>query len=115
MSEDAFKLEERIEHEAARGHHAAMADNVEQRRLERLMVRQEAELIAIGHGRLDRQPLQIYIQDVGLSGMGFICSKDLELNSLWHLSVVQHGHILSEQTIIIRHCQKLGEDKFIVG
>ena len=96
-------------------HSPAIAENVEHRQFARLSVRQEAELVGVGCGRVDRRPLQVYIQDVGLGGIGFVCSEALEPNSLWRISVVQRGYILSEQTIIVRHCQAEGTDRFIVG
>ena len=57
---------------------------------------------AARHAKTDHT-VEAHLRDVGRGGMAFVCSEPLPDQSLWTASFMQHGCVVAEQTIQIRH------------
>lgn len=85
------------------------------RQFHRFVVRGDAELLEQEGSQLDRTVLPILLRDIGRGGIGFVCSKKLPANGTWRVSFLNHAFVIGEQTILVRHCQAVESDVFLVG
>lgn len=87
----------------------------QQRQFNRFVVRGDAELHPMSRSRLDRSPIEIKIRDVGRGGLGFICHERVEPGSNWRVHFLQHGYVVGQQALIVRHCRPVSEGLYLVG
>ncbi len=87
----------------------------EHRQFQRISIRQEAQLLPVGHGRLEARPIHVCIQDIGLGGIGVLSPTRLDLDSMWRLSVLRRGHVMADHTFMVRHCRKVQDLQYVVG
>jgi hypothetical protein len=86
-----------------------------QRQFERFRVRGDAELHPADRGRMDREPLEIQLRDIGRGGLGFITTRRLEPGSSWRASFRRQSYVIAEQECIVRHCRSVGAGLYLVG
>lgn len=85
------------------------------RQFKRFVVRGEAELHPMSRSRLDRSPIEIKLRDVGRGGCGFITQQPIQAGSNWRIAFLQHGYVIGEQAIVVRHCRPVSEGLYLVG
>ena len=85
------------------------------RQFKRFVVRGEAELHPMSRARLDRTPIDIKIRDLGRGGCGFITQQPLQAGSNWRVCFLQHGYVVGEQAIVVRHCRPVSDGLHLVG
>jgi hypothetical protein len=85
------------------------------RQFHRYVVRGDAELLEQEGSQLERTVLPILLRDIGRGGIGFVCGQDLLTNSTWRVSFVDHGYVMGEQTLLIRHCQRVADNVYLIG
>lgn len=81
----------------------------------RFLVRGDAELVSIDRSRLDTAPVSILLRDAGRGGLGFVTDRPLESNSIWRAGILDHGYVVSQQAMIVRHCRKVRDSLYLVG
>lgn len=91
------------------------AKSGQQRQFKRFPVRGDAELHPMSRSRLDRQPLEVQLRDLGRGGVGFICHQPLPTGSSWRIAFLQHGYVVGEQAVLIRHCHAVSDGLYLVG
>ncbi len=94
--------------------HRANAGSL-RRKFPRFIVRGDAELQPMDRTRLDHRPIEIALRDVARSGMGFLCGQPLEIGSTWRCGFLNQGHVFGHQAVIIRHCEAVNHDLFLIG
>lgn len=85
------------------------------RHYHRFVVRGDAELHPMDSDRLDRAPITAMLRDIGRGGVGFVVQQPLPPNSTWRMSFLNHGHVIGQQAIIIRHCRPFLDRVYLVG
>jgi len=85
------------------------------RSFRRYVIRGDAELHPMNRNRLDPTPIEIKMRDISRGGMGFICSQPLPERSSWRLCFLQHGYVIGEQGVVVRHCRQVGEGMYLIG
>ena len=85
------------------------------RQYARSVVRGDAELHPMDEDVLDRTPIRVQLRDVSLVGMGFLCQERLDINSRWRIDFLKRGHVIGQQSLIVRHREPVGDDLFLLG
>ena len=86
------------------------------RRFQRFVVRSEALLYPTDGHASKLEPIQIMLRDVNVGGVGFVCQRELPINSVWRLAVLDaHGATLALPTIAVRHCEHIQGNAWLVG
>ncbi len=88
--------------------------NQGQRQFNRWVVRGDAELLP-EDGQTDRLPVPVLIRDLSWGGLGFLCDRELPVNSLWRVHFLAHHHVVGQMTMLIRHGRKVDDDLFLIG
>ncbi len=85
------------------------------RQFARYIVRGDAELHPLGQGEINRAPIAIQLRDVSWTGIGFICNQRLNNNALFRLHMLNHGHSVGQQSMMVRHCREIRDNLYLVG
>lgn len=85
------------------------------RSFHRFVARGDAELHPMNRNRLDPTPIEIKLRDISRGGLGFICSHPLPAQSFWRVCFLQHGYVVGEQAVVIRHCRQVSEGVYLIG
>ena len=86
-----------------------------QRRHPRLSVRGEAVLVSAEVGELHRPPLTVQLRDISRGGVGFLSDFCFSTGTVWRLCLLEHGHLIGQQTLVVRYCRQLEPGVFLVG
>lgn len=89
--------------------------NAKQRQFTRYVVRGEAEIVSSEPMNVNHTPLEVHLRDVSRGGVGFISTKELPINSSWHIIFFHHGMEIHRQPVVVRHCQAVGNGLYLVG
>lgn len=57
----------------------------------------------------------IYLRNIGRSGIGFVASQDLPRHTLWTISFLQADYVVAEQSVQIRHAHQIEKDVYFYG
>lgn len=85
------------------------------REFQRFVVRGDAELHAMGRDCIDQAPIPIQLRDIGREGVGFLCQRDLDVNSTWRVTFLHDGYRVGQEGVIIRHCTFVQPGVFLIG
>lgn len=85
------------------------------RQFERFVVRAEAELHPNEPTALDRQPIEIRLRDIGIGGVGFVCTTPLDPRTQWQLVLTSHGFCIGAQPLTVRHRRLVQDGAYLVG
>ncbi len=85
------------------------------RQFARHSVRGEAELHPVGRNRINSSPIEIQLRDVGSAGLGFVYSERLPVGSSWRVNFFCRGYIIGSQSLVVRHCTRIGEGLYLMG
>jgi hypothetical protein len=86
-----------------------------QRRHPRLSVRGEALLVNADVGETHRQPVTVQLRDISRGGVGFLSDICFTPNTVWRLCLLEHGHLIGQQTLVVRYSRQLDQGVFLVG
>ena len=86
-----------------------------QRQFRRFVVRGEAELQPMSRSWLDPTPIAIQLRDVGRGGAGFLAPQVLAPGSCWRMNVLNHGYVVGQQGIVVRHCREISSSLYLIG
>jgi len=86
-----------------------------QRQFKRYVVRGEAMLVPADQRDVDSEPVQVHLRDVSRGGVGFVCDRELPVNSDWHVVFYNHGLEIGRQPVLIRHCQSVNNGLYLIG
>ena len=87
----------------------------ERRKQRRFVVRGEAELHRTGADLSLDPPISIHLQDISLTGARLLCPRSLRPGTVWRLHVLNQGHVVGHQTLVIRHVRQHPTGLFLVG
>lgn len=85
------------------------------RSFERFVVRGDIELHPESRTRLDRNPLDVKIRDLARGGVGFIAQQHMPKGSCWRACFLQHGFVVAQQCLVVRHSREVSPGVFLVG
>ncbi len=85
------------------------------RTFERFVIRGDCELHPESRNRLDRYPIEVKIRDIARGGLGFISQDELPQGSCWRACFMQHGFVVAQQSIVVRHCREVSPGVYLVG
>ncbi|MAX23659.1 MAG: hypothetical protein CMJ19_04060 [Phycisphaeraceae bacterium] len=85
------------------------------RQFQRFVVRADAELIRMDRSHTNESPIPIMLRDIGRGGIGFVCTDQLESDSLWQISFLQHGFVIGHMGLIVRHSRTISDDVYLIG
>ncbi len=88
---------------------------VSQRLFNRYVVRGDAELWPITRTQINHEPIEIKLRDVARGGVGFVADRPLRQGSTWELNLLHSGLVTATQPIVVRYCQEVGQELFLVG
>lgn len=57
----------------------------------------------------------IYLRNIGRSGIGFMCNQSLSPHTLWTISFLQAEYVVAEQSVQIRHAHQVDRDVYLYG
>lgn len=86
-----------------------------QRLFRRYVARGDAELRPMSHSQIEHKPVAVKVRDVSRGGIGFLVEQALPENSTWELVMLESGYATATQPIVIRHCQSVAEQLYLVG
>jgi len=90
-------------------------DQAGQRQFHRFIVRGEVQLHPMSRNRLDPTPINVQLRDLSHGGMGFLSPEPLHRSSTWRACFLEHGYVIGEQALMIRHCREVGTSLYLVG
>lgn len=57
----------------------------------------------------------IYLRNIGRSGIGFVTNQNLPLHTLWTISFLQAEYVVAEQSVQIRRAHQIEKDVYFYG
>lgn len=85
------------------------------RRHARFVVRGQAELLQADCSSSDDETLEVMLRDMGRGGLGFIADRPIGTGSLRELRFIQRAYRVGETNIVIRHCEQVKDEVYLVG
>jgi hypothetical protein len=86
-----------------------------QRLFHRYVARGDAELRPMSRSQIDHKPVTVKVRDVSRGGIGFLAEQPLPENSTWELVMLENSYATASQPIVIRHCQPVADQLYLVG
>ena len=87
----------------------------EQRRNKRYRVHAAARIEPLDDDDVQGEPVDVTIQDVGLTGMMLRLDKPVAVGSAWRLCLFDTGRLLTSVPIVIRYCQPESAGRYRLG
>lgn len=85
------------------------------RQYRRFVIRGDAELLPMDPTELVRAPIDITLRDISRGGVGFVCSTELPLRSVWRMVLNTHGYAVGMMALVIRHRRVVRDGVILTG